>query len=1042
MITLNRTKTFKKQRMQSTTKFIVSLILILSIFSSIKPVSAASPVNLLIYTVNIGDTASENNHNLFGWGPIEPDTHGGNWGGADDGSLRCVWYNDSANPSDIPTTPPDEEWAKLNISISEGFTAYRIYIRALDGLTNDSFEVLIEDEIVFTYNDQETNETWKTHRINLLPYELKGNLEIKIRCLSTKWSNFDTWGQLAVSWIKLYAREDKLTTVTLTNSLGVGLTNAFVQYYCGSWKDIGYTNLSGNITKFIPAGNYRFKITYENASVSKRQDINQNQTVLFKTNKTIVKLQDSNENGLPDGIIKYNAGGWKDFGITNSSGFAVREVLPRKYSFKAIWDNASVSKSQDIRIDSVVFFNTTKTKIILTNSNNSRLSGGNVSYYSGYWKNIGLTNESGEVSKELLPKRYRFKMIYDNATIYKTQDIRVDPIINFSTANVTIKLTDSKGNPILGGNVSYSSSGWKNIGTTNINGEVSKEILPKKYRFKMIYDNSAIYKTQDVSINTTVIFSTIEVTVTFKNSSGSPINNSKIQFYAGGWKDFGVTNVSGMVKSELIPKKYTFKVLWDNNSVTKKQDLNIDSTVIFSTIKTTVKLVNKSLVGIPGGIVSYYSAGWKDFGTTNATGETINDLLPRKYTFRMNYNGSRVNIYQNLAENPIVVFNTTYLYNKRPISRTNGPYNNFTNTSITFNGSESYDPDGIIVNYTWILGDGNIKYGQIINHSYTIEGLYVVRLKVLDDIGALRTSRTYANITLNPEEDNNEQNPPENNEPNNPSSNPSTGSSGNNVFSPPIISNEIPIAVADGPYEGYINIDLLFNGSQSTDDGSIVNYTWDFGDGTKGHGKTVTHSYDKIGIYEIALEITDDNGETDIFITSVDIRDIPNTVPSKPLINYTIKSNQYTFNISAFDPDEGDLIRFIIDWGDNTTDITDFIPNNSNFTINHSWEKPGNYTITIQTDDNKTLSKTTELSINISSQIKTTDLNKEKSDDLTKVLIPIFIILFGIILFVFLIVKNRIKNNKKQITNLKTKNIKKIKPIKSKNKTTKQYTKN
>ena len=42
--------------------------------------------------VDIGDTTSESGHNPVDWGPLEPSTSGGNYGGIDD--CRCVWSAD------------------------------------------------------------------------------------------------------------------------------------------------------------------------------------------------------------------------------------------------------------------------------------------------------------------------------------------------------------------------------------------------------------------------------------------------------------------------------------------------------------------------------------------------------------------------------------------------------------------------------------------------------------------------------------------------------------------------------------------------------------------------------------------------------------------------------------------------------------------------------------------------------------------------------------------------------------------------------------
>jgi len=49
----------------------------------------------------------------------------------------------------------------------------------------------------------------------------------------------------------------------------------------------------------------------------------------------------------------------------------------------------------------------------------------------------------------------------------------------------------------------------------------------------------------------------------------------------------------------------------------------------------------------------------------------------------------------------------------------------------------SYDEDGLIVNYTWDFGDGNISYEQNPKHAYSNYGLYTVTLTVKDDKGCI-----------------------------------------------------------------------------------------------------------------------------------------------------------------------------------------------------------------------------------------------------------------------------------------------------------------
>jgi len=59
---------------------------------------------------------------------------------------------------------------------------------------------------------------------------------------------------------------------------------------------------------------------------------------------------------------------------------------------------------------------------------------------------------------------------------------------------------------------------------------------------------------------------------------------------------------------------------------------------------------------------------------------------------------------------------------------------------IKFNGSFSVDYNGIIENYTWHFGDGNMSYGQEVNHTYNSSGVYQVTLTVKDNNGKTDTS--------------------------------------------------------------------------------------------------------------------------------------------------------------------------------------------------------------------------------------------------------------------------------------------------------------
>ena len=74
-----------------------------------------------------------------------------------------------------------------------------------------------------------------------------------------------------------------------------------------------------------------------------------------------------------------------------------------------------------------------------------------------------------------------------------------------------------------------------------------------------------------------------------------------------------------------------------------------------------------------------------------------------------------------------------------------------------------------------------------------------------------------------------------------------------------------------GPASGTIGEVLSFSGSNSTDnDGSIVEYLWDFGDGTEAvSGMDVTYSYSVPGSYQITLTVTDNDGLSNTITSTV-----------------------------------------------------------------------------------------------------------------------------------------------------------------------------
>ncbi|RLF47880.1 MAG: hypothetical protein DRN20_05360, partial [Thermoplasmata archaeon] len=144
--------------------------------------------------------------------------------------------------------------------------------------------------------------------------------------------------------------------------------------------------------------------------------------------------------------------------------------------------------------------------------------------------------------------------------------------------------------------------------------------------------------------------------------------------------------------------------------------------------------------------------------------------------------------------------------------------------SVEFDATES-TPKGKLV-YTWHFHDGSAAVSGSdkgkVGHAFTMEGVYCVTLFVKAPNGKM-----------------------------------------NMATSEVIVRNLAPIIVLN--QEAYVvNEDesILFDASGSYDpDGTITSYEWDFGDGYRGEGECVTHTYKRCGTYIVNLTVRDNLGK-------------------------------------------------------------------------------------------------------------------------------------------------------------------------------------
>jgi len=98
----------------------------------------------------------------------------------------------------------------------------------------------------------------------------------------------------------------------------------------------------------------------------------------------------------------------------------------------------------------------------------------------------------------------------------------------------------------------------------------------------------------------------------------------------------------------------------------------------------------------------------------------------------------------------ITIISDPNIQNNAPVADAGGPYLGKVNITITFDGSNSYDPDtDDELTFNWNLGDGTTGEGTYLNHKYSTEGNYIVILTVIDNHGESSTSSANVEIKAN-----------------------------------------------------------------------------------------------------------------------------------------------------------------------------------------------------------------------------------------------------------------------------------------------------
>ena len=250
--------------------------------------------------------------------------------------------------------------------------------------------------------------------------------------------------------------------------------------------------------------------------------------------------------------------------------------------------------------------------------------------------------------------------------------------------------------------------------------------------------------------------------------------------------------------------------------------------------------------------------------------------------------------------------------NLPPSADAGGPYSGVVGMPISFDGTASNDSDGSIVSYEWNFGDSGVASGTTATHSYSVDGVFTVTLTVTDNDGL--TGMDAVAVTINPAD-----------------------------------GNTPPEARANGPYSGTEGVAIQFSSDGSVDqDGSIVLYAWDFGDGNTSAEADPTHTYIAAGSYIVTLTVTDDAGDsstdsTEAIVEAIVVSSPPTADAGGPYSGYV--GDAIAFDGSASSDADGVVVRYDWDYGDGT------ITEDAGPMPTHIYSIAGSYTVTLTVVD-------------------------------------------------------------------------------------------
>lgn len=246
------------------------------------------------------------------------------------------------------------------------------------------------------------------------------------------------------------------------------------------------------------------------------------------------------------------------------------------------------------------------------------------------------------------------------------------------------------------------------------------------------------------------------------------------------------------------------------------------------------------------------------------------------------------------------------------------------NVPVTFDASFSTPGTSAsqIGSYAWSFGDGTSGSGGTVTHTFTGSGAsFNVILTVTNDRGLSASSSQTVSVAPSP--------PP----------------SGDWVFSPtaPNVNDTV-----------FFNADAVKASTGHT----LVQFTWNFGDGTTASGVQASHVYTAAATYTVVLSVSDETGQKTV---------LPKTVtvgggnPTAVLLVSKTGGNNVQADGSGSSSQSGSTISsYSFNFGDGTATVT-----GTSSIVSHAYTANGTYTVRLTVTDSRSRTGTTTASVTV-----------------------------------------------------------------------------